>query len=154
MKKSIQIFFYSLISLGFLISCKKETKKADIKNHENYLTNTHWLIRNDKLIGLDSDETQFILYKRNDTAQIWNFSAVEFTDKEKFRSYNSWECGNDCFIAIDGKYKFIEKSEIEFQIEKISKTGICEEPPEYLSKPTIIIVKVEKSSDSLILNKK
>ena len=154
MTKNIQTILYSFLTLIFLINCEKKNEKTVVKNYENYLNNSTWLIKNEKLIGYEIGEKQFILNKKNDTALIWNFSAIEFTDKGKFTSYNSWECGNDCFTSIDGKYKFVDKSEIEFQIESITRTGTCEAPIERFAKPKILTMKIEKFSDSLVLNKK
>ena len=136
-----------------MINCEKEKEKTVVRNYENYLSHTTWLIKDEKLVGYETGEKHFILTKKNDTAQIWNFSAIEFTDKNKFRSYNSWECGNDCFTSVDGKYKFVDKSEIEFEIESITRTGTCEEPVEHFAKPKIVTLKIEKFADSLVLNK-
>ncbi|WP_051878734.1 hypothetical protein [Chryseobacterium sp. FH1] len=153
MTKNIQTIFYAFLTLIFLINCEKKNEKIAVKNYENYLVNTTWLINNEKLVGYEIVEKQFILKKKNDTALIWNFSAIEFTDKEKFTSYNSWECGNDCFTSIDGTYKFVDKSEIEFQIESITRTGTCEAPIERFGKPKIFTMTIEKFGDSLVLNK-
>lgn len=153
MKNNIIIIYSALLTLSSVISCEKAKEKAVSKNFDNYLNNSTWLIKNEKLIGYETDEKQFILTKKKDTAVIWNFSAVEFTDKNKFRSYNSWECGNDCFTAIDGKYQFVEASKIEFEIENIAHTGTCEAPVEHFAKPKIITLNVAKFGDSLVLNK-
>lgn len=153
MKKNITTVLYSFLTFIFLNNCEKGKEKTVAHNYDNYLNNSIWLIKNEKLIGLETDEKQFILTKKNDTAMIWNFSAVEFTDKNKFKSYNSWECGNDCFTAIDGKYQFVEASKIEFQIENITRTGTCEAPVEHFATPKIITLNVEKFGDSLVLNK-
>lgn len=153
MTKNIQTIFYSFLILIFLINCEKKNEKTVVKNYDNYLLNSTWLIKNEKLVGYEIGERQFILNKKNDTALIWNFSAIEFTDKEKFRSYNSWECGNDCFTTIDGKYRFVDRSEIEFQIESITRTGICEAPIERFAKPRIFTMTIEKFGDSLVFNK-
>lgn len=152
MKKNITTILIPFLTFIFLTNCEKGKAKTVAHNYDNYLNNSIWLIKNEKLIGLETDEKQFILTKKNDTAMIWNFSAVEFTDKNKFRSYNSWECGNDCFTTIDGKYQFVEASKIEFQIENISRTGTCEAPVEHFAKPKIITLNVEKFGDSLVLN--
>lgn len=153
MKKYIKTILIPFLTLIFLTNCEKEKEKTVVHNYDNYFNNSTWLIKNEKLIGYETDEKQFILTKKNDTAMIWNFSAIEFTDKNKFRSYNSWECGNDCFTAVDGKYQFVEASRIEFQIENITRTGTCEAPVEHFAKPKIITLNVEKFGDSLVLNK-
>lgn len=153
MKKNIKTILIPFLTFIFLTNCEKEKEKTGAHNYDNYLNNSTWLIKNEKLIGLETDEKQYILTRKNDTAMIWNFSAVEFTDKNKFKSYNSWECGNDCFTAIDGKYQFVEASKIEFQIENITRTGTCEAPVEHFAKPKIITLNVKKFGDSLVLNK-
>lgn len=142
-----------LTTLTFLMNCEKEKQKTLVKNYDNFLANSTWLIKNEKLVGYETGEKQFILTRKNDTALIWNYSAIEFSEKNKFKSYNSWECGNDCFTSVDGKYKFVDKSEIELQIESITRTGTCEQPIERFAKPKLINLKIEKFADSLVLNK-
>lgn len=151
--KNLKPLICYFIALLFLITCENKKEKTVVNNYENYLNNSTWLIKNEKLIGFDIGEKQFVLTKKNDTAQIWNFAAIEFTDNNKFKSYYSWECGNDCFTSIDGKYKFVDKSEIEFQIDSITRAGTCEAPVERFAKPKILTMKIEKYRDSLVFNR-
>lgn len=137
----------------FTITCQEKTDKRPAAKHDNYLTKTQWLIRNFKVIGTDNSAEEYILYKNKDTSQLWNFSAVDFTDESHFTSYNSWECGNDCFTTTDGTYRFVGESKVELQIDSIRNTGICEEPVKRFSKPKKLLFQIEKSADSVILKK-
>ena len=61
MTKNIQTILYSFLTLIFLINCEKKNEKTVVKNYENYLNNSIWLIKNEKLIGYEIGEKQFIL---------------------------------------------------------------------------------------------
>ncbi|WP_260397427.1 hypothetical protein [Empedobacter brevis] len=37
-----------------------------------------------------------------------NIQEIDFVDDKKITSYDSWECGNDCFTKVYGSYYFTE----------------------------------------------
>ena len=123
-EEAVKVILLSIILLTFTSCRNPERKKA---NFPNYLKNTRWIVDRGGLIAPDGDAT-YELSKRIDSALILNFHAVNFVDEEKFESFDSWECGNDCFTEIYGRYYFTETHQIEMDIDSIRKSGTCEAP--------------------------
>lgn len=151
MKIPSQIIIIFLISI-FYISCENKKEKSINENYNDFLKKTNWIIESNNILGLNKSEKLFILKHKNDSIQIWNFKTVEFSENATFKSYDSWECGNDCFTKTYGKYKFIENSRIELQIDSIAHSGTCEAPTEYMGKD-FINFNIEKNNDKIVLTK-
>ncbi|MCJ7936071.1 MAG: hypothetical protein MUW56_21195 [Chryseobacterium sp.] len=83
-------------------------------NFPDYLKNTNWIVDSGGLMTPDGEKTYY-LSRRIDSAIVFNFHAVNFLDEEKFKSYDSWECGNDCFTEIHGRYYFTETNQIDME---------------------------------------
>lgn len=125
MKKYFTLSLFSFILIICVFSCKdSEGKKINFPNH---LKNTHWIVDVGGLITPDGEKTYY-LSKRIDTAVIFNFRAINFLDEEKFESYDSWQCGNDCFTEVFGRYYFTETNQIDMKVDSISQSGTCEGP--------------------------
>ncbi|WP_347217495.1 hypothetical protein [Chryseobacterium sp.] len=122
--KNIFIFPFLYAVLITVFSCKESTRKKT--NFPNYLKNTEWIVNEGGLITPDGGKTYYM--SPRDTALIFNFHAVHFLDAEKFKSYDAWQCGNDCFTGVYGRYYFTEKNQIEMEIDSISKSEFCDTP--------------------------
>ncbi|MDR2236753.1 MAG: hypothetical protein LBE92_11575 [Chryseobacterium sp.] len=123
--KNTFVFPFLSIMLIMIFSCKEPVrKKTDFPND---LKNTHWIVDAGGLISPDGGKN-YNLSPRVDTALIFNFHAIDFPDEEKFRSYDSWQCGNDCFTEVYGRYYFTEINRIEMEVDSIRKSGECEAP--------------------------
>lgn len=119
------VFSFLSVILAMLLSCKETERKKT--NFQNYLKNTSWIIDSGGLVIPDGEKT-YNLSKRIDTALIFNFHAIDFLDEEKFESYDNWECGNDCFTEVFGRYYFTETNQIDMKVDSISESGTCEGP--------------------------
>ena len=124
MNKTLTFILLSII-LALFTSCKNPERKK--MNFPNELKNTHWIVDSGGLIAPGGDKI-YKLSKRIDSTLILNFYAVNFLDEEKFESYDSWECGNDCFTEVYGRYYFTQADQIEMEVDSIRKTGTCEAP--------------------------
>lgn len=124
MKSKFAFPFLSAI-LVTVLSCKDPERKKT--NFPNTLKNTHWIIEAGGLIKPDGAK-DYYLSKRIDSAFILNFHAIDFLDAENFKSYDSWECGNDCFTEVHGKYYFTETNRIDMEVDSITHWGTCDEP--------------------------
>lgn len=120
--EAVKVIGLSIILVLFT-NCKNPERKKT--NFPNKLKNTHWIIDSGGLIAPDGDTT-YELSRRVDSALILNFHAVHFVDEEKFESFDSWECGNDCFTEIYGRYYFVQAHQIEMEVDSIHKSGTCE----------------------------
>ncbi|MFD2556068.1 hypothetical protein [Sphingobacterium tabacisoli] len=117
--------FAVILSLA-LFSCNSPERKTTALTND--LKNTQWIIGSGGII-IPNSEKEYILNER-DTTFITNIQAIDFLDEENFISYDSWECGNDCFTKVYGKYAFIEKDRLEMKFDSISKSDFCETPTE------------------------
>jgi len=124
MNKTLTSILLSII-LALFASCKNPERKK--MNFPNELKNTHWIVDSGGLIAPGGDKI-YELSKRIDSVLILNFHAVNFLDEEKFESYDSWECGNDCFTKVYGRYYFTQADQIKMEVDSIRKTGTCEAP--------------------------
>ncbi len=115
MKKNFAFLILSALLVVFY-SCKESERKKT--NFPNYLKNTNWIVNEGGLIAPDGGKTYY-MSPRIDTAVIFNFHAVNFLDEEKFRSYDAWECGNDCFTEVHGRYYFTEAIVSLFKVSSI-----------------------------------
>lgn len=150
MKKNCALVFGSVI-LSMIFTCgKTEKKKADFPNT---LKNTHWIIDSGGLIAPEGEKVYY-LSKRIDTALILNFHAIDFLDEEKFRSYDSWECGNDCFTEVHGRYYFTEPEQIEMEVDSITTRGTCEAPAKIFKPVKVMTFQISKEKAQLRLTRK
>ncbi|WP_300687101.1 hypothetical protein [Chryseobacterium sp.] len=123
--KNIFVFSFLSVILVMLLSCKDPERKKT--NFHNYLKNTNWIVDSGGLVIPDGEKT-YSLSKKIDTVLIFNFHAINFLDEEKFESYDSWECGNDCFTEVFGRYYFTETNQIDMKVDSIDQSGTCEGP--------------------------
>lgn len=123
MKKNVTFPFLGIL-LVLIFSCRKPERKKT--NFPNYLKNTEWIVNEGGLITPDGGKIYSM--SPRDTALIFNFHAVNFLDDEKFKSYDSWECGNDCFTEVHGRYYFTEVNQIKMEVDSINQSGTCQAP--------------------------
>jgi hypothetical protein len=134
---------HSLKAIGVLVfvissACgNNNTSKTSVSSHSdtlavhypNTLAGTQWIIANYRIIGYNQHDTAaFELHPFDTTVFITNFSAIRFTDSTHYESYNSWECGNDCFITVNGTYAFTKSNEVSFYVDSIQQTRECGGP--------------------------
>ncbi|AZA83544.1 hypothetical protein C1637_15175 [Chryseobacterium lactis] len=150
MKKTVAFPFFIVI-LVILFSCKGPERKK--LNFPNNLKSTRWIINAGGLIAPVGEKTYY-LSKRIDTAFILNFHAVDFLDAEKFKSYDSWECGNDCFTEIHGRYYFTEKNQIQMEVDSISTSGTCDAPTKIFKPAKNMSFNLMKEGEHLKLTRK
>ncbi|SJN46897.1 hypothetical protein FM120_18570 [Sphingobacterium faecium PCAi_F2.5] len=94
------------------------------------------------------------LSKKIDTALLFNFYAIDFIDDDRFKSYDSWECGNDCFTAIVGRYYFTGIDQIEMEVDRITHSGTCEVPVQVFKPSKVMSFEMVKTGDQLQLIRK
>ncbi|MGJ1424120.1 hypothetical protein ACR79B_09010 [Sphingobacterium spiritivorum] len=150
MKKNLAFLILSALLIVFF-SCKEPERKKT--NFPNYLKNTSWIVNEGGLIAPDGEKTYY-LSPRIDTAVIFNFHAVNFLDVEKFSSYDSWECGNDCFTKVYGKYYFMEANQIKMEVDSISTSGTCLAPTQIFKPSKEIVFDLAKEGEQLKLTRK
>lgn len=122
--KNIFVFPFLCSILMTIFSCKESARKKT--DFPNFLKNTEWIVKEGGLIAPDGAKIYDM--SPRDTALIFNFHAVHFLDSENFNSYDAWQCGNDCFTKIHGKYYFTEKNQIQMEIDSIGKSDFCDTP--------------------------
>jgi len=149
-EEAVKVILLSIILVIFTSCNNPERKKT---NFPNELKNTHWIIDSGGLIAPDGDTT-YELSKRVDSALIFNFYAVNFVDEEKFESFDSWECGNDCFTEIYGRYYFVLANQIEMEVDSIRKSGTCEAPTQVFRPAKDITFDIVKKGKQLQLIRK
>lgn len=124
-------------------------QKTDFPNH---LKNTEWIVDVGGLI-LPNGEQSYTLSPKN-TALLFNFHAIDFLDSEKFVSYNSWECGNDCFTKVYGTYSFTETDRITMAIDSVTKSGYCEKSTQALKHSKVLSFDLVRHGKQVQLIKK
>ncbi|MDN3706889.1 hypothetical protein QW060_07055 [Myroides ceti] len=150
MKRKIVVPFLSTLSIIFF-SCKDAERKH--KHFPNDLKNTNWIVNSGGLITPDGEQI-YDLTQKKDTAVIFNFHAVKFLDEEKFKSYDSWECGNDCFTEIHGKYYFTEANQIKMVVDSISTSGTCLAPTQMFKPSKEMVFDLTREGEHLQLIRK
>ena len=150
MKKNFVFPFLSAL-LIILFSCKNPERKKI--NFQNYLKNTNWIVDNGGLMTPDGEKT-YDLSKRIDTAIIFNFHAVNFLDEEKFKSYDAWQCGNDCFTEVHGRYYFTEANQIKMEVDSIRKSEFCDVPTQIFKPSKEMFFNLVKEKEKLQLIRK
>ncbi|WP_250254210.1 hypothetical protein [Chryseobacterium sp. Marseille-Q3244] len=148
-KKNFTILFLSALWI-MIFSCKEpERKKTDFPN---YLKNTQWIVKEGGLITPDGGKTYYM--SPRDTTLIFNFHGVNFSDEEHFNSYDSWQCGNDCFTGVYGKYYFTEKNQIQMEVDSIRKSEFCDTPTKILKASKTMTFDLVKKEGQLQLIRK
>lgn len=150
MKKNFIFPFLSAL-LIILFSCKNPERKKT--NFQNYLKNTNWIVDSGGLMTPDGEKT-YDLSKRIDTAVIFNFHAVNFLDEEKFKSYDAWQCGNDCFTEVHGRYYFTEANQIKMEVDSIRKSEFCDVPTQIFKPSKEMFFNLVKEKEKLQLVRK
>ncbi|WP_273008279.1 hypothetical protein [Chryseobacterium sp.] len=150
MKKNFVFPFLSAL-LIILFSCKNPERKKI--NFQNYLKNTNWIVDSGGLMTPDGEKT-YDLSKRIDTAIIFNFHAVNFLDEEKFKSYDAWQCGNDCFTEVHGRYYFTEANQIKMEVDSIRKSEFCDVPTRIFKPSKEMFFNLVKEKEKLQLVRK
>ena len=54
---------------------------------------------------------------------MWG-NFISFTDSTFHTNYSA-SCGVDCFVTVDGNYKFIASDKIEVFVKTIARSGFC-----------------------------
>lgn len=136
--KAVGIVVFVFVTAGACGNSQHSKTPANIHpdtatvHYPNTLAGTHWVIANYRVIGYDQHDTAaFELHPFDTTVFITNFSAIRFTDSTHYESYNSWECGNDCFITVNGRYAFTKSNEVSFYVDSIQQTRECGGPAIY-----------------------
>ena len=81
----------------------------------------NWRI-NTLLINAETEE--YILSSTG--PEGWNYgNNLELKADGTFVSYYTAPCGNDCFTTTTGKYERVNKTHIQFFLEKITRDGEC-----------------------------
>ncbi|MGE8431632.1 hypothetical protein [Chryseobacterium joostei] len=150
MKKNFVLPFLSVL-LIILFSCKNPEREKT--NFQNYLKNTNWIVDSGGLMTPDGEKT-YDLSKRIDTAIIFNFHAVNFLDEEKFKSYDAWQCGNDCFTEVYGRYYFTEANQIKMEVDSIRKSEFCDVPTQIFKPSKEMFFNLVKEKEKLQLVRK
>ena len=150
MKKNFVLPFLSVL-LIILFSCKNPERKKT--NFQNYLKNTNWIVDSGGLMTPDGEKT-YDLSKRIDSAIIFNFHAVNFLDEEKFKSYDAWQCGNDCFTEVHGRYYFTEANQIKMEVDSIRKSEFCDVPTQIFKPSKEMFFNLVKEKEKLQLVRK
>ncbi|WP_228422246.1 hypothetical protein [Chryseobacterium aurantiacum] len=150
MKKNFVLPFLSVL-LIILFSCKNPERKKT--NFQNYLKNTNWIVDSGGLMTPDGEKT-YDLSKRIDNAIIFNFHAVNFLDEEKFKSYDAWQCGNDCFTEVYGRYYFTEANQIKMEVDSIRKSEFCDVPTQIFKPSKEMFFNLVKEKEKLQLVRK
>ncbi|MEO6818114.1 MAG: hypothetical protein ABI204_00200 [Ginsengibacter sp.] len=154
--KIIGKFVVIIIVIVFFVSCKDQEigqPEPPSKSYPNFLQKTMWIIANDKLLGVSPSETLYNLTLKADSSLIWNFSAIEFIDQKQFTSFNSWECGNDCFTSVYGHYEFTDNDKIKLYCDSIKNYGTCEAPTEITKNRPPEEFVISKNENKIILRK-
>lgn len=150
MKKNFVLPFLSVL-LIILFGCKNPEREKT--NFQNYLKNTNWIVDSGGLMTPDGEKT-YDLSKRIDTAIIFNFHAVNFLDEEKFKSYDAWQCGNDCFTEVHGRYYFTEANQIKMEVDSIRKSEFCDVPTQIFKPSKEMFFNLVKEKEKLQLVRK
>ena len=146
-------FIYSvLVLLLFTILSCTESKRVK-SNVPNNLKNTFWIIANGGIIQPEGGK-EYLLNQKVDSTIMMNYQAINFSDEQHFVSFDSWECGNDCFTTVYGRYYLTSSSTIEMEVDSISKDGTCQTPIKILKPAKKIVFNLVKNKNELYLTKK
>lgn len=148
--KKIFVFPLLYAVLITILSCKESARKKT--NFPNYLKNTEWIVNEGGLITPDSAKSYNL--SPRDTTLIFNFHGVSFSDAENFRSFDSWQCGNDCFTGVYGKYYFTEKNQIQMEVDSIRKSEFCDTPTQIFKPSKKMSFNLVKKGSQLRLMRK
>lgn len=148
--KNTFVFSFLSITLVMTLSCKDSERKKT--NFPNYLKNTEWIVNEGGLIIPDGGKIYYM--SPRDTALIFNFHAVKFLDEEKFKSYDAWQCGNDCFTEIHGRYYFTEANQIKMEVDSIRKSEFCDVPTQTFKPSKVMSFNLAKEGEQLKLIRK
>jgi len=144
---SIALAIFVLIQL---FSCKDDRSKKS--SFPNYLKNTQWFIESEVLLHSDEEQV-YLLSRRTDSATRFNFQAMDFLDDETFTSYDSWECGNDCFTTVYGRYFFTDTDQVEMQVDSIGQSGTCPSPTRIFKPSKKLVFDISKENTQLKLTR-
>lgn len=133
-----------------LFSCEDNQNKKS--NFPNYLKNTQWFVDSEALLHSDGEEV-YLLSRRTDSATRFNVQAMDFLDDEKFMSYDSWECGNDCFTKVYGRYVFTGADQVEMQVDSIGQSGTCQSPTRIFKPSKKVVFDISKEKTQLKLTR-
>lgn len=144
---SIAVIIFVLMQL---FSCKDDQIKKS--NFPNYLKNTQWFVESEVLLHSDEEEV-YLLSRRTDSVTRFNFQAMDFLDDEKFTTYDSWECGNDCFTTVYGRYSFTGVDQVEMQVDSIGQSGTCQSPTRIFKPSKKVVFDISKEKTQLKLTR-
>lgn len=147
MTTAVAIFLGCL--LLFNSAACKDPKRKTVA-FPNDLKNSNWIIDMGGLIRPDSEQSYY-LSKQVDTLMIVNFQALSFLNEESFKSYDSWECGNDCFTEVHGRYTFMAADQLKMEVDSISESGTCQAPTQIFKPAKSLTFRIIKEADQLKL---
>lgn len=96
----------------------------------------------------DKEAEEYILSPRTDMR--WG-NFIEFTDLNTFTSYNSWPCGNDCFITSKGRYN-LSNNTVSLFLNSLEYNVYCKELKP-LKDTDLGVFTITHKDDNIILKK-
>jgi len=159
LKIKMKLALLIILVIAVTMSCQSQPEKkhrviaARIparKHFPNTLVNKKF--QTGELIGLTSDTVDYPLIPV-DSGERWSGNVIKFKDSVHFVSaYEAW-CGNDCFVAVYGRYYFIDSLKIRFYTDTITYSGECKRPNVYTtSNPPLDLFLVKGPQSQLLLN--
>lgn len=115
---------------------QKQTEQID-------LTNTSW--RGTLLIEASSFSISVVKPSKNIQDRWGTF--IHFEEGTFYTSYSA-QCGNDCFQSTIGTFKLLDNNQIEFFVEKITRSGYCSQGTETIQK-TLGIYQMTQSDNGI-----
>lgn len=126
------------------------------------LIGKYWSVS--EIIGKDTINTgEYTLIKKDTTKRNYSVGGWNMVFKEdKFSSFYTAECGNDCFPRSIGTFKMIDNDHINLFVEEFEQSGQCEYKKMqlnldlgnyYISKQSDSIIKLIKSDGNALQDK-
>ena len=103
---------------------------------------------------IDSVTQEYTLRPLGDNYRDNYGNTIVLTDSNRFYTYYTAPCGNDCFVSSTGKYILTDQEHIQFIIEKVSFDGECNSQTSEYSFPLDIgLYYIHRNNDQVYLIK-
>ena len=134
------LFSLLLFTLSVTAISQKQVKEPILKS---LLVGVDW--KSDLNLFSSEETKEYHIYTSSQNEYFPWGNSVSFTDSTFTTSYSA-SCGNDCFISVTGRYKFVSSNQIEVFVESIARNGMCMEESELPKKKfgTYEIIEDEK----------
>ena len=112
-----------LVFATFISYAQSEPKDSKLKE---ILTSSEWQSNINVFSSEDTD--RYLIYiptESNNEGYIQWGNFINFTDSTFYTSYSA-PCGNDCFVSVSGRYKFVGSDKIEVFVKTIDRSGFCQ----------------------------